>query len=446
MSDKLARSRKPATVVPHAMTTPNRVPRERYYDRRFFELEKERLWNRTWQMACRLQELPKANDFVEYEICDQSVLLVRQGDQSVKGFFNVCPHRATQLAKGAGAFPGGQITCPFHGWRWHSNGASSFIYGEHGFAPECVQPEEIALRECKVEIWGDSVWVNLDANAGPLADSIGPAAAQLEGVAIGNWRVKWWQETILNANWKMAQEAFMEGWHVMRTHPQLTLGAGEATPPDSLRYDVYPNGHCSFESTVLGRDFFNFDVMLASSQLLADGLDAMAIDRDMKVLEGIRHKIKPGNSIRGAVAREMRAYNEGAGIPMPAGIEDKPLWWSGMVFLFPNIFYLPMYGNSLAYRIRPHGDDPEQCRFEVWSLTTWPDSYPLQRATLKGRFDKDDAQNWPLIPIQDFSNIERQQKGLHVLGYQGHRLATVWEAGIANMHRELDRRLARQPE
>ena len=91
------------------------------------------------------------------------------------------------------------------------------------------------------------------------------------------------------------------------------------------------------------------------------------------------------------------------------------------------------HGNALAYRIRPYYNDPERCRFEVWSLTTWPESYPETRATLKGRFDKDDKQNWPLIPIQDFSNIERQQKGLHVLGYQGHRLGhpVVWEVPYA---------------
>jgi phenylpropionate dioxygenase-like ring-hydroxylating dioxygenase large terminal subunit len=443
MSDSLARNKSYARDVPYAISKPYHVPKERYYDREFFELEKEHLWNRTWQMACRLQEIPRANDYVEYEICDQSILVVRQADQSIKAFFNVCPHRATQMAKGSGTLPGGQITCPFHGWRWNIDGSNSFVYGREGFAPECMVPQEIDLRECKVEVWGDSVWVNMDPDAGPLVASLQPAAGLLEGVAIGNWRVKWWQETILNANWKMAQEAFMEGWHVMRTHPQLTLGAGEATPPDSLRYGTYPNGHCSFESTTLERDFHSFDVMLASSQLLADGLDAMAIDRDMKVLESIRHKIKPGDNIRDAVAREMRAYNEGAGIPMPQGIETRPLWWSGMVYLFPNIFYLPMYGNSLAYRIRPFNDDPERCRFEVWSLTTWPESYPENRATLKGRFDKDDNANWPLIPIQDFSNIERQQKGLHVLGYQGHRLATEWEAGITNMHQELDRRLAR---
>jgi len=442
MPNKSVRKSSTTHDLPYAMQAPNRVPRERYYDRGFFEREKEKLWNRVWQMACRLQEIPRANDYVEYEICDQSILVVRQPDHSIKAFFNVCPHRATQIAKGAGTLAGGQLTCPFHGWRWNSDGSSSLIYGRQGFAPECMKPEEIALRECKVEVWGDSVWINLDANAGPLADAIQPAAAQLEGVAVENWRVKWWQETILDANWKLAQEAFMEGWHVMRTHPQLTLGAGESTPPDSQRYETYPNGHCSFEGAALTRDFVNFDVMLASSQLLVDGLDAMAIERDMKVLEGIRHKIKPGDSVRDAVAREMRAYNEGAGIPMPAGIENRPMWWSGMVFLFPNIFYLPMYGNALAYRIRPYNDDPQRCRFEVWSLTTWPQSYPVNRAVLKGRFDKDDATSWPLIPIQDFSNIERQQKGLHVLGYQGHRLATEWEAGISNMHRELDRRLA----
>lgn len=424
------------------MQAPNRVPKERYYDRGFFELEKEKLWNRAWQMACRLQEIPRPNDFVEYEICDQSILVVRQADRSVKAFFNVCPHRATQIAKGAGTLPGGQLTCPFHGWRWHSDGSSSFVYGQHGFAPECVTRDEINLRECKVELWGDAVWINLDPQSAPLAESLQPAARMLEDISIQNLRVKWWQETILDANWKMAQEAFMEGWHVMRTHPQLTLGAGEATPPDTLRYGTYPNGHCSFESLALERGFYDFDSMLASSQLLVDGLDAMALQRDMNILESIRHTLAPGDSILEAVARAMRAANEGAGVPMPEGIERRPLWWSGMVFLFPNIFYLPMYGNALAYRIRPYYNNPERCRFEVWSLTTWPQSYPETRATLKGRFDKDDRQNWPLIPIQDFSNIERQQKGLHVLGYQGHRLATEWEAGIANMHRELDRRLA----
>ena len=63
--------------VPFAMEVPDRVPKERYFDPDFYRLEAEALWPRVWQMACRLEEIPAVNDFVEYEILDQSVVVVR---------------------------------------------------------------------------------------------------------------------------------------------------------------------------------------------------------------------------------------------------------------------------------------------------------------------------------------------------------------------------------
>ena len=76
---------------------------------------------------------------------------------------------------------------------------------------------------------------------------------------------------------------------------------------------------------------------------------------------------------------------------------------------------LPMYGNSLSYRSRPYNNDPEWCRFEVWSLdhlSRWGRNQ-AGLASVAGRYDRTDADNWGLIPRQDFSNIERQQRGLH---------------------------------
>jgi len=121
-------------TVPFAVTDPWWIDRERYYDRTFFELERDRLWNSVWQMACRLEEIPAVGDYVEYTICDQSVLVVRTGPEQIKGYYNACRHRATQLALGCGSFRGGQIVCPFHGWRWNIDGSPSFIYGAEGFA------------------------------------------------------------------------------------------------------------------------------------------------------------------------------------------------------------------------------------------------------------------------------------------------------------------------
>ena len=52
-----------ALPVPFAMECPDRVPKQRYYDPDFYQLEIERLWSRTWQMACRLEEIPDEHDF-----------------------------------------------------------------------------------------------------------------------------------------------------------------------------------------------------------------------------------------------------------------------------------------------------------------------------------------------------------------------------------------------
>jgi hypothetical protein len=116
--------------------------------------------------------------------------------------------------------------------------------------------------------------------------------------------------------------------------------------------------------------------------------------------------------------------------------------WGGDIFLFPNYLMLAMYGNCLSYRIRPYRDDPEWCLFDVWSLTTYPEGQDPERAELLGIFDQEDAEHWGLIPRQDFSNIERQQRGLNSASHVHHRLSTKFERGIASMHEELDRVIA----
>jgi nitrite reductase/ring-hydroxylating ferredoxin subunit len=434
-----------ARPVPFAMRDALHVPRERYYDREFFELEKQHLWPRVWQMACRLEEIPEPGDFVEYEICDQSILVVRQPDRTVKAFHNVCPHRATQLCKGAGRVGGGQIVCPFHGWRWNLDGTNSFVYGAEGFEPECLRPDDIRLQECRVDTWGACVWINMDPDARPLHEALAPGAPLLDAVGAGNMRVWWWKEVILQANWKVAQEAFHEAYHVMQTHPQLTMGLGEAQPPDMAEYTAFENGHARFQANPnvgMGGRQTGADEFIESARLLWEGQDAMTLERDVRVFEGIRNRVPPGDDFAPAAIAALYEYAAGAGIPMPPPGEGIRLW-GGEIFLFPNYFMLPMYGNSLAYRSRPYNDDPECCRFEIWSLTTYPEGEEPGRATLKGRFAPDDPDNWGLIPRQDMSNIERQQRGFHSHGYRESRLATVWERAVSNMHEELDRYLGR---
>jgi hypothetical protein len=289
----------------------------------------------------------------------------------------------------------------------------------------------------------------MDLGAPPLREYLGEPARCLDAIGAENMRVWYWKETVVDANWKLAQEAFHEGWHVMATHPQLTMGMGESYPYALYDYTTFPNGHGRFQAKahdnrkggiVQGRPP---DEFIARYRILWEGQDAMVLERDLHVFEGIRTRLKPGEDFGTAAIAALYEYAAGAGIPMPA-LDDRVRLWGGEVFLFPNYFMLPMFGNSLAYRFRPHEDDPEKARFEVWSLTTYPDGpEPQGKATLQGRFAGNDAENLGQIPRQDISNMARQQKGLHSRSFREHRLATEWESIIANMHRELDRYLSR---
>src|SRR3974390_1530847 len=104
-----------ALPVPWAVELPERIPKQRYYDAEFVAMEAERFWPRVWQMACRLEEIPQPGDVVEYEILDQSVLVVRGDDMGVTAFYNACRHRAVKLVEGPAHCPSGFV-CSFHGW------------------------------------------------------------------------------------------------------------------------------------------------------------------------------------------------------------------------------------------------------------------------------------------------------------------------------------------
>jgi nitrite reductase/ring-hydroxylating ferredoxin subunit len=426
-----------SALVPYGVTDPLRIPRERYFDREFYELEKEKLWRHVWQMACRLEEIPDPGDYVEYEICGMSILVVRQHDGSVKAYENACRHRATQLAVGTGRFGGGQIVCPFHGWRWNLDGSNSFLYHyEETAPPECLDEDDLRLRECRVELWGGCAFVNMDRDARPLAEALDPAASILDGVNVGNMRVKYWKDVILNCNWKIAQEAFLEGLHLTITHPQLTFNAGEMVK-DRLTYQALPNGHGRFSGgfSEMPRDYF-----IGMAKLLWEGQDAMTLEREFRLFEGLRNRL-PDEEFPKRAVEAYYEYASGAGIPLPP-VENTDIW-GGEVAVFPNFLMLPQYGNCLSYRIRPYNDDPEWCRFEVWSLMTYAEGDEPRQRPVKHRYEQDDAEHLGEIPRQDFSNIERQQRGLRTPGFESTRLYPENEQLISNMHRELDRYLAR---
>ncbi|WP_372349805.1 Rieske 2Fe-2S domain-containing protein [Streptomyces sp. KL116D] len=69
------------------------VPKDDYIDPRYVALEKERLWPDVWQVACREEEIPKAGNFVTFDVADESIIVIRLATGEIKAYYNACQHR-----------------------------------------------------------------------------------------------------------------------------------------------------------------------------------------------------------------------------------------------------------------------------------------------------------------------------------------------------------------
>jgi len=415
--------------VPWAVRSVDRIPKQRYYDQDFYALETELLWPRVWQMACRLEEIPKPGDFVEYEILDQSIIVVRVADagtEPVRAYYNACRHRGMKLVEGSGSRR--TFVCPFHGWCWGLDGKNTFVLRAEMFDDANLDTDDLGLTPVRLELWGGCAWINLDDDAAPLRDCIEPFASRHDEFKVEALRTEWWKSCLLPVNWKLATAAFMEGYHVPQTHPQLLPSAYS---PDAST--VHPVVQAS----------------LYFMRALGSGMGGMTHENDIRIAEGLQHMSLPDDPAkamgawRGAVNDAVTNWHRARDCDFPDlnDLERRRVI-DPIGFCFPHYFILPQYSSASSYRIRPLG--PEETLFEVWSLTRYPNDRSPGRPTKPEPLAPDDP-SWPMIPAQDFSNLPKQQKGLHAKGFEYMRLSNQIEGLISNFERVIDGFLAGLP-
>jgi phenylpropionate dioxygenase-like ring-hydroxylating dioxygenase large terminal subunit len=424
--------RRQGLAVPHAMSVPDRAPKGRYTDPEFFALEAEHLWSRVWQMACRLEEIPEPGDAVEYEILDQSVIVVRADDGSVRAFQNACRHRGVKLVSGRARAASG-FTCPFHGWCYGQDGVNTHIPQRRTFAEHQLIDGDIDLTPVQCDTWGGCAWINLDDSAPPLRECIEPAATILDAWKVESLRAEWWYACRLPVNWKLAEQAFQEQYHVVEAHPQLVI--------PGMRYSMKPG--VPFEP----RAFVDAEIQYLRT--MSEGMAGMVHANDLRIAEGLREIDLPPDLDR-AIAEWNRRLNDAVvrwhreqrhDVPDLNDLEARGVN-EPMGYVFPHWFVLPMYSSASSYRFRPLG--PEETLMEIWSLTRYAEGEEPPPPPPPEVWEHDDPR-WPPIPTQDFSNLPKQQQGLHNRGFEFMRFSEHAEGHLGNLERVIDGFLAALP-
>ncbi len=409
---------------------------DRYIDPAYAEKEYDRLWTRTWQFACREEHIPEVGDYYVYDIGKHSFIVTRTAEDQVKAYYNACMHRGTKLRPSGTEGSATVFRCPFHGWTWNVDGTMKEVLCDWDFPH--VNKSEFSLPEARVELLAGFVFINMDKDAPSLAEYFGPEAmSHIEQWGLEDRYIVAHVSKIIPANWKLTMEAFMEAYHVLETHPQVSVSNADA----NSQYDTYGDHVNRFISSLgvvsphhRGR---------YSEQ---DVLDQFTVG-DASVLEGADRTLKEGETARQRMADMMRDMFSKAADADLSKVSDAELLDCFSYTVFPNTFLFPGISLPMVYRFRPVADDHRKCYYEVFFMHPVPANGERpepaceEHLTEHQSFCEAPSMNdgFGAILDQDTENLLLQQQGLEASAKPGITLGNYQEIRIRHFEQTVDK-------
>ena len=400
---------------------------ERYYSKEWMQKEWDYLWTKIWHLAGREQQLQEPGDYIVHDFMHESVIIAKQEDGSLKGFYNVCGHRAQRLVwEQCGSQQ--RMSCPYHGWVWGMDGSLQDASDRDDFPEDPVG--KIKLVEVRVDTWAGLVWYTMDDEAPELNDYLHPWPEMYKNFQFEKTVRVQWRRLQMDCNWKFWLDNFNESYHTRVVHPQV--------PPvidqDHFTsiFEMYPMGNTRIVQP--GRPSLRDQLPEGEPHEWWDNL-LRAWDIDPESYPDYETKSVQG--WKDLKAAKRRLWKE-KGYLHYEHLSDEELTESPLSTVFPNVTFGASSDSFGLFRYEPHPTDPEKCFFDMWSM-----SYPVEgvdeflnrTATLamkmeEAEYDYREYDNGKgvedlegLVVWQDWQLSPGQTKGWRSRGYQEPYLA-----------------------
>jgi choline monooxygenase len=199
-----------------------------YTDPVILEVEKARIFRRTWQLVGTLNHacgevngvkrtIADPESFFTAEVAGEPILVVRDKDGTLRAFSNVCRHRAGPIASGSGCKS--VLRCGYHGWTYTLDGRLIGTPDVEGV--EFFDRSTMGMVPLRLETWEQFIFVNFDEDAVPLSDYLGDIPEQARGFQFAGLQFAERRDYIIQCNWKVYVDNYLEGYHIPIAHPGL---------------------------------------------------------------------------------------------------------------------------------------------------------------------------------------------------------------------------------
>lgn len=409
----------------------------RYHDRDFAAAEWEKVFAKSWLLACPVSDVREPGDFAKFDIGPESFIVVRGDDGDVHAHYNVCPHRGARLlTSDTGSI--GQFSCPFHSWKFNFEGENVAVTDDETFRPE-VLCHDRNLTSVRCEVAAGLVFISMDPDIRPLKEWLAPILPHLELYRIDAMHVVQHRKSDWGANWKGGVDAFAETYHLHAVHPQT-----QCLMDDRTQIDLWPGG--------FSRQFVPFaqpSRRFEDQESINPGIGMMLKDAGIDP-DGFNGTAKQS---RAAIQASKRARSEQYGLGYDR-FSDTQLSDSTIYSVFPNVQIGCHPEAVFVHRFLPNAEDPNQFTYDTMILYAHVDAPGYAPPAWMGLSEELDVSGETRPDVvhtglgeppglgevldQDSDLLPFVQAGARSRGFRG-PLWSEQEARLRNFHAELDR-------
>ena len=199
-----------------------------YTDPAVLAREKEKIFLHTWQLVgTHSQPCGEVNgvkrtiadpeSFFTFDVAGEPIVVTRDESGTLRAFSNVCRHRAGPIAQGSGCKH--VLQCAYHGWTYTLDGR--LIGTPEIDGVEFFDRSQFGMVPLRVETWQQFIFVNIDVSAPSLATWLGNIPEQAKGFSFKGLALAERRDYIVNCNWKVYVDNYLEGYHIPIVHPGL---------------------------------------------------------------------------------------------------------------------------------------------------------------------------------------------------------------------------------
>ncbi|MEP5728782.1 MAG: Rieske 2Fe-2S domain-containing protein [Sulfitobacter sp.] len=220
------------------------MPTQVYTSQAFHDAELENVFKKSWFCVGRASALGKPGDYVTCELAGQPIIVLRDKDNVLRAYSNVCRHRMSTLLHGRGNTK--TIVCPYHAWTYNLDGSLRGAPAMNNNKAFCK--EHYNLPDVACEDWLGWVFISLNPDVRPVAEELHEVEELVAGYDMTNYTETFFEEHLWDTNWKVLAENFMESYHLPVCH------AGTIGGLSKLDEMICPPGRKAFNYHTILKD------------------------------------------------------------------------------------------------------------------------------------------------------------------------------------------------